>query len=102
MEMKWFAMVVLAIAVLGWASLIWQWFAQVSQEDRQPPHREWRMKMNTEFSHRMLMGSDGKPEGEETWGCKTCGALVADCDTLIHANWHERLRKATDERQLLD
>jgi hypothetical protein len=49
------------------------------------------MSDHTNFSPRVLMGGSGKPEGEEAYCCKTCGALVAECDLDRHATWHRKI-----------
>jgi hypothetical protein len=46
------------------------------------------MDHKTEYTPRVLMGSNGKPEGDETFACKTCGACVAEADLHRHTNWH--------------
>jgi cytochrome c5 len=56
----------------------------------------------TKYSPRVLMGSNGKPEGDEVYCCLTCHALVAEGGKQGHANWHERLRRAVDETGTLN
>ena len=47
------------------------------------------MTSETQFSPRVLIGSNGKPEGDETYACKVCGACVTQQDLQTHTNWHE-------------
>jgi hypothetical protein len=50
-------------------------------------------ELTVKFSPRVLYGMSGKPEGDEVYCCKTCGALVAWPDANLHTDWHEKQAK---------
>jgi hypothetical protein len=39
--------------------------------------------------------------GISLWVCESCGALVPMDYVTRHEEWHERLRRAVDEREML-
>jgi hypothetical protein len=54
------------------------------------------MSLYPEFSPRILLGPPC-PVGDDSYACKSCGAIVAEQDIVRHTHWHERLRRSVDE-----
>lgn len=56
-------------------------------------------KRRTEYTPRVLMGSNGLPEGDEVCACKTCGALVGENDLSTHTLWHAQLATEIEKNE---